>query len=416
MGWALGIELGRAFTALIVDDNQLVRTMIGRTLYEAGVTDLLYASSGRDAYELIRSEEPEVTVVFCDVVMPEMDGVELVRAVAQLRVPPAFVFLHGTNGPLLSAVSAVAAARGLTVLGTVEKPLTPAATQEILENYGRTKPKGLLSAVTAATVENLAAAIDDEQICLHFQPKVNIATQAIEGVEALVRWEHPTDGWIPPAAFVRVAEKTGLIEPLTERVVQLAISQAVAWRANGRALRISINLSAHVLTDLSLPDRLAAQVAAANLTPQALMLEVTESGLFKNEADGLDILARLHVKGFALSIDDFGTGFSSLDQLRKVPFTELKIDRAFVDGAAASTKMRGILEASVSLAQRLDLHTVAEGVEALGDWHLIERLGINSAQGYKVARPMPAAEIPGWCDAWELRQQQARNRSAAQRA
>ena len=184
-------------------------------------------------------------------------------------------------------------------------------------------------------------------------------------------------------------------------MLALGLKQCAAWNKLGLETKLSINISAYLLVDLTMPDRIARQAAAEGVDPSQIVLEITETGVFRDAADTLDILARLHMKGFALSIDDFGTGYSSMEQLRRVPFAELKIDRAFVNGAAQSTKARAILQSSAALGRNLGLSVVAEGAETQEDWDMLSTLGIDVVQGYFVAKPMPADAVLPWSRAWQ---------------
>ena len=210
----------------------------------------------------------------------------------------------------------------------------------------------------------------------------------------------PTDGLVYPDRFIGVAEAHGLIDELTRAVFAAAIAQARAWRSGGPPLRIAVNLSMESLAALDIPDRLERDVLAAGIAPCDVTLEITESRFIENAAAMLDVLTRLRMKRFRLAIDDFGTGYSSLEQLRIVPFDELKIDRGFVHGAARDPRRRAIYDASLELAKRLGLTTVGEGVADEDDWRLLRDTGCNLAQGYFIAKPMPAADVAGWIEGW----------------
>jgi len=225
-------------------------------------------------------------------------------------------------------------------------------------------------------------------------------------VETLVRWRHPRDGMIFPDQFIGVAEAHKMIDDLTRAVIADALDQARAWREKaGLALRIAINISIDNLAALDFADAVTAQAAAAGVAPQDLVLEVTESRLMENMRAPLDILTRLRLRRFRLSIDDFGTGHSSLAQLRDIPFDELKVDRSFVHGANANETVRAIYDASLRLAKQLGMEVVAEGVEDRNDWEFLRSTGCDIAQGYFIAKPMSAAQIPGWINLWNTTRQ-----------
>jgi EAL domain-containing protein (putative c-di-GMP-specific phosphodiesterase class I) len=206
-----------------------------------------------------------------------------------------------------------------------------------------------------------------------------------------------------PDQFIGTAEETGLIDDLTRTVLTNALHQACVWQAAGLHLQISVNVSMDNLGLLEFPDAVAEAAARAGIPSSNLELEVTESRLMKDPLASFDILTRLRLKRIGLSIDDFGTGHSSLAQLRDIPFDELKVDRGFVHGACRDSSIRAIFEASLGMARQLGMKTVAEGVEDQEDWDFLRTSGCNTAQGYFIARPMPAADLTGWMAAWEIR-------------
>jgi EAL domain-containing protein (putative c-di-GMP-specific phosphodiesterase class I) len=198
-----------------------------------------------------------------------------------------------------------------------------------------------------------------------------------------------------------VAEEYGLIDDLTRVVIGEAFAQAKTWQDSGLHLRVSINISMDHLATLEFADYVTAAAVAAGIATDGIVLEVTETRLMNELSAPLEILTRLRLKRFSLSIDDFGTGHSSLSLLRDMPFDELKIDQGFVHGAASNDMLRAIYHASLGLAQQLGMKTVAEGVEDRADWDFLRSTGCDLAQGYFIAKPMPAAEIPDWISAWE---------------
>ena len=391
----------RQVRALLLDDSAFSRGVGRRILKSAGLNAIEEASGGQLALDLLRKADQSIDIVFCDLMMPDMDGVEFVRHVSILPKPPAFVFVSGANAALLSAVENAAKARGLRVLGVIQKPLTLATARRVLGLFGNATPAaGGGRPAVSVTPEELEAALANDQLLLHFQPKVALSSGALNGFESLVRWQHPDHGMIPPGAFVAMAEKNGLIGTMTDRTMTLALRQSAAWAAVGLHTTVSLNLSAHMLVDVDLPDRLVAEAAQFGVDPRQVCLEVTETGLFQDVANSLEILVRLNMKGFSLSIDDFGTGYSSMEQLSRIPFAEIKIDRAFVHGAAEKRKARAILESSVDLGRKLGMSVVAEGAETQEDWDLLRKTGLDLVQGYFIAKPMAAEDAHAWSEAW----------------
>ena len=233
-----------------------------------------------------------------------------------------------------------------------------------------------------------------------FQPQVEFANGKVIGVEALARWERPDGSLVKPQHFVPVMEREGLAIALTDRMLDEACRWKQRWDHGGARLKLSVNVSAVALADPSSADRYQAIVESHDIEPEEVILEITESSVMTDAARGLGLLARLRLKGFGLSIDDFGTGYSSLAQLSQIPFTELKIDQGFVFGAHAQPRKRAVVEASLDLARKLGLTTVAEGIESIEDWQMLAELGCNIAQGYLIGRPVPGSELQAVVNRW----------------
>jgi diguanylate cyclase (GGDEF)-like protein len=227
-----------------------------------------------------------------------------------------------------------------------------------------------------------------EELFLNYQPKYTLDGERIEGVEALLRWQHPTEGLIPPGEFIPVAEGTGIILRLTERVLGLALAQMRHWLDAGHAVPVAVNLSTRCLLDAGLPDMVQRLLAEYRVPAELLRLEVTESAVMGDAARCMEVLQRLHDLGVRLSIDDFGTGYSSMAYLRRLPVDELKIDRSFVLGMTTTQQDAVLVRTAIDLGHNLGLTVVAEGVEGAEHVHALRALGCDIAQGYHYARPM----------------------------
>jgi diguanylate cyclase (GGDEF)-like protein len=242
-------------------------------------------------------------------------------------------------------------------------------------------------------LSDLRAAIENHDLILHYQPKADFRTGRISDVEALVRWVHPELGLVPPNDFIPLAERSGLIAPLTEYVMKEAIGRVAEWRTRGIELRVAVNLSVRSLMDLELPHRVAAMLDAADVPASYLSLEITESTVMADPVRAMRVLHPLADMGVRLSIDDFGTGYSSLAYLRQLPISELKIDRSFISAMTTSENDAVIVRSTVEMAKNLGLETVAEGVETPEEEAALERLGCDYLQGYLLSRPLPADEL-----------------------
>jgi len=297
---------------------------------------------------------------------------------------------------VLKAASSLAHARRLNVLGSLSKPVAKEELLAVLANLESDYTPRAQRSLPQITEDDLKRGIEADELFFHYQPKVLIEDKSLSSVEALVRWNHPEHGLVFPDAFIGLAEQGALITPMTEKLVEIGLRQLADWNAAGLKTSVGINLSPSMLSDVTLPDRLSLMCEAYRLDPENIILEITETGMPEDEAIYMEIVTRLHMKGFAISIDDFGTGQSSLLKLEALPFSELKIDRAFVDGASRDQTKRAILEASVGLAKSMNLKVVGEGVEDIADWNVLAEVGCDLVQGYYLARPMTADALTDW--------------------
>ncbi|BEP11732.1 cyclic Di-GMP phosphodiesterase RmdB [Acidothermaceae bacterium B102] len=247
-----------------------------------------------------------------------------------------------------------------------------------------------------ALLGELRRALDDGQLVLHYQPKAALATGEVVGVEALARWYHPVRGLVPTDVFVPLAEQTGLMRPLTDHVVRVAVSQIAAWRAAGIFITVAINISVRDLHDPQFAVLLRETCEREGVPPTALQLEITEGTLIDDPTRTEDVLRELAAFGVALSLDDFGTGYSSLRHLKRLPVKEIKIDRSFVQRLHIDADDAAIVRSIIDLGEALGLRVVAEGVETLETWHRLAAMGCDEAQGWYLARPMAAANATSW--------------------
>jgi diguanylate cyclase (GGDEF)-like protein/PAS domain S-box-containing protein len=255
-----------------------------------------------------------------------------------------------------------------------------------------------------ALVGELRTAIDQDQLELFYQPKANMASDRITSVEALVRWRHPVRGLVPPDEFIPLAEETGQVRALSRWVLNAALRQCKDWEQRGRTLGIAVNLSMRDLQDPALPETVAAALVRWGVQPALLTLEITESTLMADPAQAMEIVRRLSAMGVSIAIDDFGTGYSSLAYLKRLAVHELKVDRSFVRHVVDDTHDVAIVRSTISLAHELGLQVVAEGIEDKPTWQLLAKLGCDTAQGYFMSRPLPAADFSRWLDesGWQL--------------
>jgi EAL domain-containing protein (putative c-di-GMP-specific phosphodiesterase class I)/CheY-like chemotaxis protein len=386
---------------LAIDDDTFMLNLIGVALKGLGVDTIKCASTGASALEALTNSPEQIDLLICDLNMPGMDGIEFLRHLAEREFRGSVALISGEDPRILKTAETLARAHDLNLLGTFSKPITRETLAGILEHAGESRSKGAHGPAEPISEEELSQGIHGDELTVFFQPKVSVTTRDLVGVEALVRWQHATRGLVFPDAFIPVAEKFNLIDKLTDVVFVKSMKQGGEWLAEGMKISVSVNISVDSLDRLSLPRFIVKKAEEQGMDPSHIMLELTESRLMEDIKKPLEILSRLRLKGIGLSIDDFGTGHSSMEQLKRIPFTELKIDRAFVNGAMHDKAARAILEFSVTLAKKLGMTIVAEGVETQEDWDLVAALECDLVQGYFIAKPMPGNEIKPWYETYK---------------
>jgi EAL domain-containing protein (putative c-di-GMP-specific phosphodiesterase class I)/CheY-like chemotaxis protein len=386
-------------SVLVVEDHAFQRDVALRLLGQAGVRHVLEAADGAAALALLAAQPRTVDVVLVDLDLPRMDGIEFIGHIARDHLAHAVVVLTALDPSLLNTVQIMARASGLRVLGTLEKPLTTAKVQQALELFSHDEVKRHDDGDIEISEGLLAEALAHDAFVPWFQPQVSIGSGFVTGVEALARWQH--DGrQIPPVRFIPELERANLIDALTERMLAQTCAWRNRWRENGLDLRVSVNVSMHNFVDIAAADRYQAIAQHAGVEPRDISLEITETAMMHEAAKVLNVLARLRLKGFGLSVDDFGTGWSSLTQLAQLPVTELKIDRSFINGAIRGPRQRAVVEASLGLGHKLGLTTVAEGVETMDEWQMLAEQGCTRAQGALIGMAVPGEELPELVQQW----------------
>ncbi len=379
----------------MVEDHPLQRRMLVRLIESMGVANVLEAENGIQALAYVRDASLAIDLVFTDLDMPVMDGLALMRLISE-QVPNAgVVVLSSVEHELLTAVQWLAREQDINLVSIISKPASRQAIENALHHPTR-RATMITTPFPQLSIEEIAAGLEGNQFEAFVQPKVRFTDGSLVGAEALARWHHPQRGWITPSAFIERIEASPLIEPFS-----LAILESVAWAmhwldATGLPGRIALNASATWLDQSTMAERLLQALQRLGLPTTRLTVEVTESVANTNLSAALENLARLRMAGVALSVDDFGTGFSSLQRLVSSPFSELKLDRSFVSGIERDSPRWHVVEATIALAKKLGLKTVAEGVETDAEWDLLKDIGCDICQGYFSAKPMCSADFFAW--------------------
>ncbi|MEM0548807.1 MULTISPECIES: EAL domain-containing response regulator [Aeromonas] len=386
---------------MVVEDHAFQRKALMHQIRDLGYQQLLEARDGQEALELCQRHS--VDILFCDLRMPGMDGMALLRRLSLGGFSGGIILSSALEDDVVEAVLRMSAAYGLQVLGRIEKPSSKQQLKVLIESWSPRQEQAQKEDGHRLGLDELRRALDDDQIVPWYQPKVSFATGEWVGMEALARWQHPEYGLVSPGRFIPLAENNGLIDQLTEIIINKSLRDGHLWEETGLSLNLSMNLSTTSLIEGDLCNSLIAQCLRWSINPELITLEVTESSFVQDVGKSLEVLTRLRMHGFGLSIDDFGTGYSSMQQLALLPFTELKLDRSFVDRCYADPSRLAIIESSIELARKLGLKSVAEGVEDELTWQQLAKLGCDVCQGFFSARPMPRSELQEWHRSWQER-------------
>ena len=382
---------------LVVDDSQ-VQCRHAANLCEQVFADaeVLSAFNGKEALNQLHGAPADLLLI--DLEMPVMDGIELISEVSRQHLGKAVIILSSKDPSLISSVGLMAEAGGLNVLACVQKPITG---EILVQAAGKFSAERRVQDKAESSSNNLsgqdiAAGMQGNQFILHYQPKLTVKGILLKGVEALARWEHPEQGFIPPVSFIDAAEKVNQITPLTFHLFEMALKQKAHWKSHGLGLSLAFNLSPLSLSEDRIIDRIESLVQKYGVEPGELIFEVTENILLEDLAVSLQTLTRLRLKGFGIALDDYGTGFANAEQLVRVPATELKLDRSLINDIANKPQLEKIVKSTVNLAGELNMTTVAEGVENLEDFNRLEVLGIHLVQGYFFSRPLAPHTFTDW--------------------
>ncbi len=398
---------------LVIDDSELQRQFMAELCSDMGIPHVLQAVDGFDAVAQLKSN-PQIEAIILDLEMPGMDGVQVLHELVRLELDPAVIVASARESVLLNVVESMGRSLGLRLLGVLQKPvlldqlassLSRFSVVQLRAEHSEAQPPG-----PQLDEQDIQRALRNGEFVAYFQPKVTLCDGQLKGVEALIRWQHPEHGLLAPGQFIELIERSQYISEVTMQMLEMSLRHCRVWHDAGLPLNFSINVSARSLADSQLADAIIERVAASGIPSRHVILEITESAIMVDLGTTLGTLARLRLKGFGLSVDDYGTGFSCMLQLSRVPCSELKVDRAFVDGASQSLHLRILLESALDIARKLNLHVVAEGVETREDWLLLRNLGCGEAQGYFIAKPMPGDALQPW---WRSNQERIQLLGAA---
>lgn len=396
------MEFGQ-YRVMVLEDNELQRALLVASLRGMGVGHVAEAASGDEALALLAESEDGFDTVFCDLQIEDseaMDGIEFIREAQTFRIG-GLVLVSALDEDLFACAEMLAYAYGLPLIGRLSKPVSSHKLRDILINNPishKKVPDGTrtLPSQRAWTKSDLRQALRREEFVPHFQPKILLSTGEFAGVEALARWQHPDKGILPPFQFIELMEQEGLIDELTEQLYRKLLVAIQQWKAQGVEVKTAFNVSSLTLQNIQIPNRWRAIAEEHRVNTGMLTVELTESALAQKFHGLLESLTRLRMHGFSVSLDDFGTGYASLQQLCNIPVTEVKIDRSFVATASQRPRTALVMESMISLAKKLSLQIVAEGIETPEDADFLRKAGCDIAQGFYYSRPIPPEALIPW--------------------
>lgn len=381
---------------LSLDDDPDMGAVVAALAQQAGFAATV--TTAADAFkQALTVLEPDLIVL--DLQMPRLDGVQMLRYLAEQNVRAAVLLASGMDVRTIASAEQYGKSRNLRMLGVLQKPFSP---EELLERLAKVR-----SVTRPLTGDDLRNAIERRELTVQYQPTIRRFADGswdVAAMEALVRWNHPERGLLAPESFIEMSEQEGLGRAVTDYVLQRGIEELKGWHAARLDVGLRVNVPAILIGDVDFPDRLESVLLEHEIDPSALTIEITETAMLDRHADTYDILTRMRVKNINLAIDDFGIGYSSLTQLFELPFNEMKIDKSLVLRVTQSKEAKIMVQLLVELAHKLNLSVCAEGVETEAALEFLSAVACDSAQGFLISPPTDAKAVPDVIRGWDRRQ------------
>lgn len=386
---------------LVAEADSAQRVALVEMLGQLGASQVTEIPDGHTALRCFQdSFTPTVNVAIIDLALPGMDGLELIRKMAELNCRAHVIIIGAQPSNLLFSVETMAQAYGVELLGTIAKPVSAQKIAALLANYAPPALPSEAAPRPTFTFDEVGIGLQARQFEPFFQPKIELETGQVKGLEAFARWRHPEHGVLGPSSFIDALEHNHRIDFLDWSMIEKSVESCRRFHDQGIPISISINLAPQTLAHPAFMQQIGACVERHRVLPDYITFEMPESTVLTSDPSFLERLVRLRMLGYGLAIDDYGTGRSNLQLLARVPFSELKIDRSFVDGAFRKRALGTVLSSCLGLARSLERKSVAVGVETKQDWDFLQGLGCTYAQGYHIAMPMAADAFPGWLEDW----------------
>ncbi|WP_371365425.1 EAL domain-containing protein [Pseudomonas sp. QL9] len=383
---------------LVLEDHAFQRVVTVRALQQIGYWDVLQASDGVEALAQLRAGGA-VDVALCDLRMIGMDGLMFLRKAGEEGLVRAVVIVSELAPDLLEVVERILLLQGFQLLGSIEKPLRLARLRAVLEGYqscAKSVDEMVLDRLRRPSLEEILVGLRRQEFRAYFQPKVHLESGESNGAEVLVRWVRDDGSVLSPGAFLPLIARNGLLDVMFAGLLDQGLAMLRLIRSNGRCFRMAFNLDASQMADHGLVSCIRAALERHGLSASGLMFELTEAALIEVPAASLENMVRLRMMGCGLSIDDFGIGYSSLERLCRMPFTEIKLDAGFIRNMVQHDRCRVVVSSALKLAHDLNMAVVAEGIESEEQLNCLKAMGCDVGQGYYYARPMSCVDLMAW--------------------
>lgn len=388
---------------LVAEGDQVQRHALADILVHLGVGRITQAPDGHTALRHFSAGiTPVVDIAIIDLALPGMDALELIRRLGEARCKAGIIIVGAQTNAVLFSVETMALAYGVNVLGAIGKPVIGSRLEAFIGNYLQpAQPHGAGGRAPVLSFAEVGQGLQSREFDPFFQPKIELETGQVKGLEMFARWRHPLYGVLGPASFMPALEEARRVDFLDWTMIEKSAAACRALHDQGIPISFSINVDQTTLAHPQFMEQVVACLERHRIMADYITFEMTESAVLTTDPHFLERLLRLRMKGFGLAIDDYGTARSNLQLLARIPFSELKIDRSFVDGAAKRAAIGTVLRSCLGLARSLDRRSVAVGVETKQDWDFLQGLGCTYAQGYYIAKPMPVEEFPAWLADWQ---------------
>ena len=378
---------------LLVDDDPTQLIVLSAYFTGLGCAEVLEASSAKEALGAVTTHGNSLQLIVSDLMMPDMDGIEMLRALKTQGFKGDIALISSLEQNLIDSVRKIGSLHGLNIVGTCRKPLTRAALDDVFHSLDFSVTSSPKQNDVTFSPDDVKEALERSEFLPHYQPKVDVLSGRILGVEALARWQHPEKGVLSPALFMPIIEADGLCPNLTLLMFKKALADLSKWHQNSIQIKMAVNVTAREVADLEFPSIVHDLLKEAGIDARSITIEITENEVLEFNATSVEVLTRLRLMGIDIAIDDFGTGYSNLKTLQEFPYTEIKIDQVFIRGMTKDSFAQEALRVAATLGRQLNMRVVAEGVETADELEFVKQRGIDEVQGYFIAKPMPAEEL-----------------------